>query len=137
MRGAGLDKAGLGRLIGTFTAMRPRLVALAHARLGSRALAEDLVQDTLIAVVEQHARRRGEASLSTWATAILRNKVADWYRAPARRRMATKAFACPASMARSAHVWSSANATSGKGSCSHTERRMHELLLEKKCSHWR
>ena len=43
----------------------------------------------------------------------------------------------PASIARRAHVWSSAKATSGKGNCSQTDRRMQELLLEKKCSHCR
>lgn len=67
--------------------LRQRLLRHARFAVHDQGLAEDLVQDTLIAVVEQHARRRGEASLSTWATAILRNKVADWYRAPARRRM--------------------------------------------------
>jgi RNA polymerase sigma-70 factor (ECF subfamily) len=50
-------------------------------------LAEDLVQDTLIAVVEQRAKWRGDASLVTWATAILKNKVADWYRSPSRKRV--------------------------------------------------
>jgi RNA polymerase sigma-70 factor (ECF subfamily) len=45
------------------------------------------VQDTLIVVMEQHERRRGDASLITWATAILKNRVADWYRSPTQRRM--------------------------------------------------
>jgi RNA polymerase sigma-70 factor (ECF subfamily) len=49
-------------------------------------LAEDLVQDTLIAVVQQAHQHRGDASLTTWATAILKHKVADWYRSPVRRR---------------------------------------------------
>jgi len=68
-------------------ALRQRL--LRHARLAIRdhAQAEDLVQDTLIAVVEQRTVHRGEASLSTWGIAILKNKVADWYRSPAQRRM--------------------------------------------------
>lgn len=67
--------------------LRRRLLRQARFAVQDHALAEDLVQDTLFAVVEQHAARRGEASLSTWATAILKNKVADWYRSPARRRM--------------------------------------------------
>lgn len=67
--------------------LRQRLLRHARFAVHDHGLAEDLVQDTLIAVVEQRARRRGEASLSTWATAILKNKVADWYRSPARRRM--------------------------------------------------
>lgn len=67
--------------------LRQRL--LRHARMVMHDLgtAEDLVQDTLMAVFESEARRRGDASLSTWATSILKNKIADWYRAPARRRM--------------------------------------------------
>ena len=48
--------------------------------------AEDLVQDTLIAVVQQCASYRGDAALSTWAISILRHKVADWYRSPTAKR---------------------------------------------------
>ncbi|MEO6032070.1 MAG: sigma-70 family RNA polymerase sigma factor [Burkholderiaceae bacterium] len=79
--------AGESELEAALPGLRQRL--LRHARLAvhDQGLAEDLVQDTLIAVVEKHAKRRGESSLVTWATAILKNKVADWYRAPARRRM--------------------------------------------------
>lgn len=68
-------------------ALRLRLVR--HARFAVRddSLAEDLVQETLIAVFEQYGTRRGDAALATWATAILKNKVADWYRSPNRKRM--------------------------------------------------
>ncbi|MGD9835179.1 MAG: sigma-70 family RNA polymerase sigma factor [Piscinibacter sp.] len=68
-------------------ALRVRLMRHARFAVHDDALAEDLVQDTLIAVVEQHTKRRGDASLVTWATAILKNKVADWYRSPTRNRM--------------------------------------------------
>lgn len=68
-------------------ALRQRLLRHARFALHDASLAEDLVQDTLMAVVEKHASHRGEASLTTWATAILKNKVADWYRSPTRRRM--------------------------------------------------
>ncbi len=68
-------------------ALRQRLIRHARYALHDDGLAEDLVQDTLMAVVEQHGRRRGESSLLTWATAILKNKVADWYRSPSRKRM--------------------------------------------------
>ena len=68
-------------------ALRQRLLRHARFALHDDGLAEDLVQDTLIAVIEQHGTRRGDASLLTWATAILKNKVADWYRSPGRRRM--------------------------------------------------
>lgn len=68
-------------------ALRQRLLRHARYALHDASLAEDLVQDTLMAVVEQHAKHRGVATLLTWAMAILKNKVADWYRSPARRRM--------------------------------------------------
>lgn len=83
-----------GNVAADAAALEPQLAALRvrllrHARFAVHddSLAEDLVQDTLIAVVEQHTARRGDATLVTWATAILKNKVADWYRSPARKRM--------------------------------------------------
>jgi RNA polymerase sigma-70 factor, ECF subfamily len=66
--------------------LRQRLMRQARVTVYDTALAEDLVQETLLAVFEQEASRRGQASLSTWATAILKNKVADWYRSPNRAR---------------------------------------------------
>jgi RNA polymerase sigma-70 factor (ECF subfamily) len=68
-------------------ALRVRLLRHARFAVHDDSLAEDLVQDTLIDVLEQHGTRRGEASLATWATAILKHKVADWYRSPHRKRM--------------------------------------------------
>ncbi len=67
-------------------ALRQRLLRHARFALSDQGLAEDLVQDTLITVMEKSQSRRGEASLATWATAILKNRIADWYRSPARRR---------------------------------------------------
>jgi RNA polymerase sigma-70 factor (ECF subfamily) len=69
------------------SALRQRLLRHARFALRDGSVAEDLVQDTLIAVVERRERHRGAASLVTWAMAILRNKIADWYRSPTRRRM--------------------------------------------------
>lgn len=74
-------------LEGQLAALRLRLLRHARYAVHDLSLAEDLVQDTLIAVVEQQAKRRGDASLVTWATAILKNKVADWYRSPSCKRM--------------------------------------------------
>jgi RNA polymerase sigma-70 factor (ECF subfamily) len=73
---------------GDLVLLRKRL--LRHARLAvhDRCLAENLVRDTLLVVTQQRARYRGDATLLTWSIAILRNKVADWYRSPDRRRMA-------------------------------------------------
>ncbi len=68
-------------------ALRRRL--LHHARMVMRdvSLAEDLVQDTLMVVVEGQSGYRGDAALTTWAVSILKHKIADWYRSPAHRRM--------------------------------------------------
>jgi len=66
--------------------LRSQLMRQARFVLSNTALAEDLVQDTLLAVVQQHEARRGDAKLSTWATAILKNKVADWYRSAQHQR---------------------------------------------------
>jgi RNA polymerase sigma-70 factor (ECF subfamily) len=65
--------------------LRDRLLRHARQALPDTATAEDLVQDTLVVVLEGAQSHRGEASLRTWATAILKHKVADWYRSPARR----------------------------------------------------
>jgi RNA polymerase sigma-70 factor (ECF subfamily) len=67
-------------------ALRQRLLRQARMALADAAQAEDLVQDTLMAVIESHDTRRGESTLATWSTSILRHKIADWYRAPARTR---------------------------------------------------
>lgn len=81
------DAAVTASLEAQLPALRVRLIRHARYALHDDGLAEDLVQDTLMAVVEQHGKRRGESSLLTWATAILKNKVADWYRSPTRKRM--------------------------------------------------
>lgn len=66
--------------------LRQRLVRHARFAVRDHALAEDLVQETLLAVVERLDQHRGEATLTTWAMAILKHKVADWYRSPMRAR---------------------------------------------------
>lgn len=71
------------------SALRQRLLRHARYALPDLAVAEDLVQDTLVDVLDGAQRRRGQSSLVTWAVAILKHKVADWYRAPARRVMVT------------------------------------------------
>ncbi|MBL8323522.1 MAG: sigma-70 family RNA polymerase sigma factor [Rubrivivax sp.] len=67
--------------------LRRRLLRQARFALGDAAAAEDLVQDTLLDVLQGAHRHRGESTLTTWACAILKHKIADWYRAPARRVM--------------------------------------------------
>lgn len=67
--------------------LRQRLLRQARFAVHDAGLAEDLVQDTLMAAFQQRDKHRGSATLATWAMAILKNKVADWYRSPDRRRM--------------------------------------------------
>jgi RNA polymerase sigma-70 factor (ECF subfamily) len=67
-------------------ALRQRLMRQARLAVHDSAHAEDLVQDTLIAVMQQWSTYRGDAALSTWAIAILRHKTADWYRSPTAKR---------------------------------------------------
>lgn len=69
-----------------WTPLRQRLIRHARMEVHEPALAEDLAQKTLMSVLESPQAHRGEASLTTWATAILKNKFADWYRSPHQRR---------------------------------------------------
>lgn len=79
---------GLQRMAeGRWVHLRQRLLRHARLAVSEPALAEDLVQDSLIAMLERPEAHRGDASQLTWATAILKHKIADWYRSPQRRRM--------------------------------------------------
>lgn len=78
---------GDGSIESQLASLRHRLLRHARFAIWDDGLAEDLVQDTLIAVVEHHSQRRGDATLITWAMAILKNKVADLYRSADRRRI--------------------------------------------------
>ncbi len=66
---------------------------LRHARMlvFESAQAEDLVQETLVAVLEKPDAHRGESSLLTWSIAILKHKIADWYRSPYQQRRIVEA----------------------------------------------
>lgn len=68
-------------------ALRHRLLRLARLSLHDAGIAEDIVQDTLIAVVEGHESRHGRATVAAWAAGILRHKIADWYRSPGFQRL--------------------------------------------------
>lgn len=52
-------------------------------------LAEDAVQETLLAAVESAARFSGKSSLRTWLTGILKHKVIDQLRRSGRERPLT------------------------------------------------
>lgn len=67
-------------------AMRPLLVRFAQLQLRNQALAEDAVQDALIAVLEKPERFAGQSSLRTYVTGILKYKIIDNLRASTRER---------------------------------------------------
>jgi RNA polymerase sigma-70 factor (ECF subfamily) len=67
-------------------AMRPQLVRFAQLQLRNEALAEDAVQDALMAVLEKPASFRGQSSLRTYVTGILKFKIIDNLRLSLRER---------------------------------------------------
>lgn len=58
-------------------ALRPALVRFAALQLRNASLAEDVVQDTLIAVLEHPDRFAGQSTLRTYVTGILKHKILD------------------------------------------------------------
>lgn len=64
--------------------LRPALIRFAVLQLRNDALAEDVVQDTLIAVLEKPDRFAGQSSLRTYVTGILKHKIVDLMRASKR-----------------------------------------------------
>jgi len=61
-------------------ALRPQLLRFAHHRMGDRCLAEDAVQDSLLAVLETPERYSGKSLLSTYVIGILKFKIIDYFR---------------------------------------------------------
>lgn len=58
-------------------ALRQQLLPFASNQLADQHLAEDVVQEALLAAFQGADRFRGRAALKTWVFAILRNKIAD------------------------------------------------------------
>lgn len=56
------------------------LYAFAMMRVGNAAVAEDLVQETLLAALGADSRFESRASVRTWLTAIMKNKLVDYLR---------------------------------------------------------
>jgi len=56
------------------------LLNYAYFRVRDRALAEDLIQDTFISALKSQHTYNGTANEKTWLTAILKNKIIDYYR---------------------------------------------------------
>lgn len=65
-------------------ALRPALLRFATLQLRNDAVAEDVVQDTLIAVLEKPEQFAGQSSLRTYITGILKHKIIDVLRASKR-----------------------------------------------------
>ena len=73
-------------IVERIAAERAYLFALASRWLRNRERSEDAVQSTLLAGLAGAAKYRGRASVRTWLTAILRNRIVDeqrrWAREP-------------------------------------------------------
>ena len=65
---------------GEFEPLRRDLLRFARLQLRNEALAEDLVADTLLALVEKPQAHAGRSSLRTYATGILKHKIVDHLR---------------------------------------------------------
>ena len=63
---------------------RPQLLRFARLQLRNEAVAEDVVQDALLAAMEGASGFSGTSALKTWAFSILRNKIIDEIRRRAR-----------------------------------------------------
>lgn len=76
------------------------LLRFAMVRVNDLGVAEDLVQETLIAAWRGRERFAGECSPRTWMVGILKRRVADHFRQNGRSRLEAEAFtvevSCPA-----------------------------------------
>jgi RNA polymerase sigma-70 factor (ECF subfamily) len=61
-------------------AFRPALLRYASLQIRETAVAEDLVQNTLVAALQSLASFRGEAAPVTWLIGILKRQIIDHYR---------------------------------------------------------
>jgi RNA polymerase sigma-70 factor (ECF subfamily) len=77
------DSASLHRQL---EAMRPQLIRFAQLQLRNQTLAEDAVQDALLAVLEKPERFAAQSSFRTYVTGILKFKIIDALRASTRER---------------------------------------------------
>jgi RNA polymerase sigma-70 factor, ECF subfamily len=61
------------------------LYRFALARVQNQHVAEDLVQETLLSAILTHASFEGKSAIQTWLTAILKRKIADYFRKTGRK----------------------------------------------------
>jgi RNA polymerase sigma-70 factor (ECF subfamily) len=64
-------------LVSAINAQRSYLMRIAQLQLRDRDLAEDVVQETLLAALEGEAKFAGKSSVKTWLTGILKHKIID------------------------------------------------------------
>ena len=64
--------------------IRPTLYRFAMLQLRNESIAEDVVQETLLAALEGKSAFSGRSQLKTWAVSILRNKIVDHLRRSSR-----------------------------------------------------
>ncbi|QEQ97873.1 sigma-70 family RNA polymerase sigma factor [Neptunomonas concharum] len=69
-----------------FETLRPKLIAFSLLQVQDREHAEDLVQDALIAALENIDKYEGSAQFDTWVYGILRHKLIDYIRRTKRER---------------------------------------------------
>lgn len=60
--------------------LRQRLVRFVATKVSDRADAEDIVQETLISIYDSLVLFKGKSSFFTWACAIAKHEIADFYR---------------------------------------------------------
>lgn len=87
--GKGAEGTACPGLSERIAAERDYLMAFAARRLRNREHSEDAVQSTLLAGLASAGEFRGKASLRTWLTAILRNRIVDELRARGREPLAS------------------------------------------------
>lgn len=69
------------------------LYGFAIRKLKNPSLAEDLLQETLVSAITARERYQATASVRTWLTTILRNKIVDHWRVQGRETAATDLMA--------------------------------------------
>jgi len=87
-----LSGEGLHDVLNQLLAQESAFRTFLRRRVGDDALAEDLLQHSLMRAVEQHHTVQDRDSVVAWFYRILRNAVVDYYRAHAADARKTEAF---------------------------------------------
>ena len=74
------------------------IYSYARARVESETAAEELVQETYLAALRNHAQFQGRSQPKTWLIAILRNKIVEHYRQRSRQRERQKSLSTEESL---------------------------------------